>query len=492
MSKQEKNPFFREAPHIRRTKIVATLGPASSTKEAIGKLIECGVDITRLNFSHGTLPQKKELISLVRAAAAEKGKTVAILQDLQGPKLRVGEMRGGKPVVLKDRSLLTICSSPVFGTSERVYVDCPGLAEAVEEGSPILLSDGSITLKVKSVDKKEGEIVCEVIHGGELYPRKGVNLPGVKLKISSLTKKDREDLAFGVKEGVDWIALSFVREARDIEELRALVNKLYSELENPVNPLPPKLLAKIEKPEALASIAEIVAAADGIMVARGDLGVEMPLSQVPVAQKAIIREANNQGKPVITATQMLESMINAPVATRAEACDVANAVYDGSDCVMLSAETAMGQFPFEAVSFMARVLAETEAAYIEDETRKAGLGFAINGHEIEKAACELADANDTAALVVFSRSGNTVRHCASFRPATPILALCENAETARQLVMHRGLTPVVVTEEASLLKTARTALANFANARDGKKFVLLAERSQIPWVAVCDKEEARS
>ena len=308
MSKQEKNPFFREAPHIRRTKIVATLGPASSTKEAIGKLIECGVDITRLNFSHGTLPQKKELISLVRAAAAEKGKTVAILQDLQGPKLRVGEMRGGKPVVLKDRSLLTICSSPVFGTSERVYVDCPGLAEAVEEGSPILLSDGSITLKVKSVDKKEGEIVCEVIHGGELYPRKGVNLPGVKLKISSLTKKDREDLAFGVKEGVDWIALSFVREARDIEELRALVNKLYSELENPVNPLPPKLLAKIEKPEALASIAEIVATADGIMVARGDLGVEMPLSQVPVAQKAIIREANNQGKPVITATQMLESI----------------------------------------------------------------------------------------------------------------------------------------------------------------------------------------
>ncbi|MBR6463367.1 pyruvate kinase, partial [bacterium] len=377
--------FFREAPKVRRTKIVCTMGPAVSGKEKVKELIECGMDVARLNFSHGTHKQKDEIIEDVRAAAKEAGKTVAILQDLQGPKLRVGEMRGGKPVVLEDNSTLVICSEPIFGTAERVFVDYPKLAEEVEVGSPILLADGSITLKVLAADKASGEITCKVIHGGELYPRKGVNLPGVKLSISSLTKKDREDLAYGVKSGVDWIALSFVRSAADIEELRSLVDEIYASLDSPVNSQKPKLLAKIEKPEALSCLAEIVAASDGIMVARGDLGVEMPLSLVPVAQKAIIAEANKAGKPVITATQMLESMINAPVATRAEACDVANAVFDGSDAVMLSAETAMGQYPKEAVSFMARVLAETEASPIYKNNL-----YDI-ADEMAQAACSLSD-----------------------------------------------------------------------------------------------------
>ena len=255
--------FFREAPKIRRTKIVCTMGPAVSGKEKVKELILCGMDVARLNFSHGNHKQKDEIIEDVRTAAREVGKTVAILQDLQGPKLRVGEMRGGQPVLLKDHATLTICSEPVFGTAERVYVDYPKLAEEVEVGSPILLADGSITLKVLSADKNSGEITCVVIHGGELYPRKGVNLPGVKLSISSLTKKDREDLAYGVAKGVDWIALSFVRSAADIEELRALVDEIYASLDSPVNSQKPKLLAKLEKPEALSCLSEIVAASDG-------------------------------------------------------------------------------------------------------------------------------------------------------------------------------------------------------------------------------------
>ena len=477
--------FFREAPKVRRTKIVCTMGPAVSGKEKVKELIECGMDVARLNFSHGTHKQKDEIIEDVRAAAKEAGKTVAILQDLQGPKLRVGEMRGGKPVVLEDNSTLVICSEPIFGTAERVFVDYPKLAEEVEVGSPILLADGSITLKVLAADKASGEITCKVIHGGELYPRKGVNLPGVKLSISSLTKKDREDLAYGVKSGVDWIALSFVRSAADIEELRSLVDEIYASLDSPVNSQKPKLLAKIEKPEALSCLAEIVAASDGIMVARGDLGVEMPLSLVPVAQKAIIAEANKAGKPVITATQMLESMINAPVATRAEACDVANAVFDGSDAVMLSAETAMGQYPKEAVSFMARVLAETEASPIYKNNL-----YDI-ADEMAQAACSLSDWEKTDALVVYTETGETARHCSACRPKTPIFALCGNEDVARQLVLCRGVNPQVAESgpQEVLVRISREILRNSGIVEENARFVLLARIGVTPFVALCDLKE---
>ena len=479
--------FFREAPKIRRTKIVCTMGPAVSGKEKVKELIECGMDVARLNFSHGTHKQKDEIIEDVRSAAKEAGKTVAILQDLQGPKLRVGEMRGGKPVVLEDNATLVICSEPIFGTAERVFVDYPKLAEEVEVGSPILLADGSITLKVLAADKSSGEITCKVIHGGELYPRKGVNLPGVKLSISSLTKKDREDLAYGVKSGVDWIALSFVRSAADIEELRALVDEIYASLDSPVNSQKPKLLAKIEKPEALSCLAEIVAASDGIMVARGDLGVEMPLSLVPVAQKAIIAEANKAGKPVITATQMLESMINAPVATRAEACDVANAVFDGSDAVMLSAETAMGQYPKEAVSFMARVLAETEASPIYKNNL-----YDI-ADEMAQAACSLSDWEKTDALVVYTETGETARHCSACRPKTPIFALCGNEDVARQLVLCRGVNPQVAESgpQEVLVRISREVLRNSGIVEENARFVLLARIGITPFVALCDLKEKK-
>lgn len=477
--------FFREAPKVRRTKIVCTMGPAVSGKEKVKELIECGMDVARLNFSHGTHKQKDEIIEDVRAAAKEAGKTVAILQDLQGPKLRVGEMRGGKPVVLEDNATLVICSEPIFGTAERVFVDYPKLAEEVEVGSPILLADGSITLKVLAADKASGEITCKVIHGGELYPRKGVNLPGVKLSISSLTKKDREDLAYGVKSGVDWIALSFVRSAADIEELRSLVDEIYASLDSPVNSQKPKLLAKIEKPEALSCLSEIVAASDGIMVARGDLGVEMPLSLVPVAQKAIIAEANKAGKPVITATQMLESMINAPVATRAEACDVANAVFDGSDAVMLSAETAMGQYPKEAVSFMARVLAETEASPIYKNNL-----YDI-ADEMAQAACSLSDWEKTDALVVYTETGETARHCSACRPRTPIFALCGNEDVARQLVLCRGVNPQVAESgpQEVMVRISREVLKNSGIVEENARFVLLARIGVTPFVALCDLKE---
>ena len=479
--------FFREAPKVRRTKIVCTMGPAVSGKEKVRELIECGMDVARLNFSHGTHQQKDEIIADVRTAAKEAGKTVAILQDLQGPKLRVGEMRGGKPIQLKDHAKLTICNEPVFGTAERVYVDYPKLAEEVEVGEPILLADGSITLKVVSTDKENGEIVCEVIHGGELYPRKGVNLPGVKLSISSLTKKDREDLAYGVAKGVDWIALSFVRSAADIKELRTLVDELYAKLENPVNSQKPKLLAKIEKPEALSCLADIVEASDGIMVARGDLGVEMPLSLVPVAQKAIIAEANKAGKPVITATQMLESMINAPIATRAEACDVANAVFDGSDAVMLSAETAMGQYPKEAVSFMARVLAETEASPIYKDNL-----YDI-ADEMAQAACSLSDWEKTDALVVYTETGETARHCSACRPKTPIFALCGSEDVARQLVLCRGVIPQVAESgpQEVLVRISREVLKASGIANEDARFVLLARIGVTPFVALCDLTEKK-
>ena len=479
--------FFREAPKVRRTKIVCTMGPAVSGKEKVKELIECGMDVARLNFSHGTHKQKDEIIEDVRAAAKEAGKTVAILQDLQGPKLRVGEMRGGKPVVLEDNATLVICSEPIFGTAERVFVDYPKLAEEVEVGSPILLADGSITLKVLAADKSKGEITCKVIHGGELYPRKGVNLPGVKLSISSLTKKDREDLAYGVKSGVDWIALSFVRSAADIEELRSLVDEIYASLDSPMNSQKPKLLAKIEKPEALSCLSEIVAASDGIMVARGDLGVEMPLSLVPVAQKAIIAEANKAGKPVITATQMLESMINAPVATRAEACDVANAVFDGSDAVMLSAETAMGQYPKEAVSFMARVLAETEASPIYKNNL-----YDI-ADEMAQAACSLSDWEKTDALVVYTETGETARHCSACRPRTPIFALCGNEDVARQLVLCRGVNPQVAESgpQEVLVRISREILRNSGIVEENARFVLLARIGVTPFVALCDLKEKK-
>lgn len=486
-SKETFGDFFREAPKVRRTKIVCTMGPAVSGKEKVKELILCGMDVARLNFSHGTHKQKDEIIEDVRAAAKEAGKTVAILQDLQGPKLRVGEMRGGKPVVLEDHAKLIICSEPIFGTAERVFVDYPKLAEEVEVGSPILLADGSITLKVLSADKNSGEITCEVIHGGELYPRKGVNLPGVKLSISSLTKKDREDLAYGVAKGVDWIALSFVRSAADIEELRALVDEIYASLDSPVNSQKPKLLAKIEKPEALSCLSEIVAASDGIMVARGDLGVEMPLSLVPVAQKAIIAEANKAGKPVITATQMLESMINAPVATRAEACDVANAVFDGSDAVMLSAETAMGQYPKEAVSFMARVLAETEASPIYKDNL-----YDISD-EMAQAACSLSDWEKTGALVVYTETGETARHCSACRPRTPIFALCADEDVARQLVLCRGVIPQVAESgpQEVLVRISREVLKNSGIVEENARFVLLARIGVTPFVALCDLKEKK-
>ena len=463
------------------------MGPAVSGKEKVKELILCGMDVARLNFSHGTHKQKDEIIEDVRAAAKEAGKTVAILQDLQGPKLRVGEMRGGKPVVLEDHAKLIICSEPIFGTAERVFVDYPKLAEEVEVGSPILLADGSITLKVLSADKNSGEITCEVIHGGELYPRKGVNLPGVKLSISSLTKKDREDLAYGVAKGVDWIALSFVRSAADIEELRALVDEIYASLDSPVNSQKPKLLAKIEKPEALSCLSEIVAASDGIMVARGDLGVEMPLSLVPVAQKAIIAEANKAGKPVITATQMLESMINAPVATRAEACDVANAVFDGSDAVMLSAETAMGQYPKEAVSFMARVLSETEASPIYKDNL-----YDISD-EMAQAACSLSDWEKTGALVVYTETGETARHCSACRPRTPIFALCADEDVARQLVLCRGVIPQVAESgpQEVLVRISREVLKNSGIVEENARFVLLARIGITPFVALCDLKEKK-
>jgi len=400
------NNFFRETPKHRRVTLICTIGPATSSQEMIDQLVECGMDVARLNFSHGSHKQKADIITRIRSAEKRAGRPIAILQDLQGPKLRVGELRGGKPVELKTGMSVTISTAPCFGTAERLYVDYPHLSKETKRGDAILLSDGTITLRVAHTHPAANEIECDIIHGGLLYPRKGVNLPGVKLSIPSLTDKDKDDLVFGIEHGVDWVALSFVREADDIESLRKRITELRMRLGHTTNSVPPKIIAKIEKPEAVFAIASILEAADGIMVARGDLGVEMKQAIVPVIQKEIISLANTKGKPVITATQMLESMVHAPIPTRAEASDVANAVFDGSDAIMLSAETAAGEFPLEAVQYLDRIARETETSPLFSP-RRPSPSRSIS-ESIAASACEMAGNIRAACIVVFTHTGASV------------------------------------------------------------------------------------
>ena len=334
----------------RRAKIVCTIGPACSTEAMLRELMRTGMDVARLNFSHGTHEEHARIIERLRRAAVKESRTICILQDLQGPKIRTGRLSDRRPVVLKPGSRVTITPRNVLGTSTLIPTSFKGLAQEVEPGARILLSDGLIELVVKSIDGDD--IECEVVNGGMLGEHQGINLPGTALSVPSLTEKDRKDLEFGLKHDVDMVAISFVRTADDVRETKRLIGVRRDDI---------PVIAKLEKPQAIEHLEEILEVADGVMVARGDLGVEVPPEQVPVMQKHIIRRAAEWRKPVITATQMLESMIENPRPTRAEASDVANAVFDGSDAVMLSAETASGKYPREAVAMMSRIIAEAEA-----------------------------------------------------------------------------------------------------------------------------------
>src|SRR3989344_9326302 len=333
----------------KKTKIVCTIGPATETMERLGELVESGMNVLRLNFSHGDFAEHQKRVDNIREIMKKTGRPIAILQDLCGPKIRIGTFKDDATIVLKAGQTFTLTTDVFEGTSEKVSVNYPLLAKEVKVGGAILIQDGRKRLEV--VEIKGNDIICKVIVGGELKGKKGMNVPGANLSISALTDKDKKDVEFGIANAVDFVALSFVRRPSDITDLRAILDKAGSRAQ---------IIAKIETPEALECIDEIIMAADGLMIARGDLAIEIPAEEVPLAQKILIHKCNSVGKPVITATQMLESMIKSPVPTRAEVSDIANAIIDGTDAIMLSEETTLGDYPVEAVKMMTKVAARVE------------------------------------------------------------------------------------------------------------------------------------
>jgi len=420
----------------RKTKIVCTIGPASRDYEKIEALINAGMNVARLNFSHGNQDEHAENIARIREISDRLGQPVAILQDLAGPKIRIGNFSGER-VKLEPGADFTLTSCDVPGNSEEVSVNYRELPAEVSEGDTLLLADGSVELKVKHVDPAAGKILCRVVIGGELSSHKGINLPSGSISVPIMSEKDENDLAFGIAQGVDYVALSFVRNDRDVEVARFLMKKLGGDI---------PLIAKIEKHEAINNIDAIIALVDGIMVARGDLGVEIPLFQVPQVQKMVIQKAADARIPVITATQMLRSMVENPRPTRAEVSDVANAVLDGTDAVMLSEETAIGQYPVKAVEMMARIAADTDAVFPtrpwrERLHRKETL---TSTQAVAHAACQLAKDVNAAALVTSTQSGSTARLVSKYRPSKPILAPTPVTGTYRRMALYWGVQPVMI------------------------------------------------
>ncbi|HEX9049652.1 MAG TPA: pyruvate kinase [Anaeromyxobacter sp.] len=424
---------------MRRAKIVATLGPASSDPSTLEKLLALGVDVARLNFSHGLHEDHARALDRLRAASRHLGKAVAVLQDLQGPKIRTGPLAAGKQgVVLEPGAELVITTEGELpGDAHLVSTTYPHLAEDVRPGDRLLVDDGLLELRVLATDGVRAR--CEVIEGGVLGEHKGINLPGVALRADALTEKDRADLAFGISHGVDYVALSFVRSPADVEACRA-------EMERAGRVVP--VVAKIEKPEALERLDAILAAADGIMVARGDLGVEILPERVPLLQKEMCRKANALGKPVIIATQMLNSMIDHPRPTRAEASDVANAIWDGADAVMLSGETASGKHPLLAVQMMDRIVREAESGLPPRVSGFARVAMREGGapanQVIAGAACEAATVSGAVAICCFTLRGETARLLAEFRPHVPIVAFSPDQAIRRRLALYWGVVPKVM------------------------------------------------
>jgi pyruvate kinase len=462
----------------RRAKIVATIGPASKDREMLRKLIAAGMDVARLNFSHGTHEDHQSVYEHLRALSEELDKPITILLDLQGPKIRIGEIEGGKVELVKGQQLtLTTEKSP--GNKQVVSVDYPGLLDRLDIGSHILLDDGNLELEVvaKNAGKTDHQVETRVLVGGTLKSHKGVNLPGVELDIPALTQKDIDDLSFGLELGVDAVAVSFVRRAEDINQVREIIYQLTSR-QRPQEWSSPLLIAKLERPAALDNLEAIIAAADGVMVARGDLGVEMPPEAVPIAQKRIIELANLKAKIVITATQMLESMINQPRPTRAEASDVANAIFDGTDAVMLSGETAVGRYPLEAITVMSNIVLRAEE-HITRWGRWAGLPEAgvcdDDTYFMTKAAIALAQDRNVTALAAFTESGRTARMLSKGRAIVPILACTPNEDTYRRMNLYWGVKPIRVPRVASIdemLQAVEPALLNAYPLKPGQQVVL--------------------
>ncbi len=430
---------------LRRTKIVATIGPATSSPEVLRALIQAGATTLRLNFSHGTHEDHQRSIRLIRQTAFELNQPVGILQDLQGPKIRLGRFETG-PISLKKGDRFTLTSNPVPGTEKISSVTYEPLADEVPEGATILLDDGKVEMIVEKVDKTTRELHCRVVVGGTLSNNKGVNFPGVYLSIKALTDKDRKDLVFGLDQNVDWVALSFVRNPQDILEIKELIASAGKQ--TPV-------IAKIEKHEAIEQMEAILSLCDGAMVARGDLGVELPAEDVPILQKRLITTANRLGIPIITATQMLDSMVNNPRPTRAEISDVANAIIDGTDAVMLSNETAVGSYPVEAVETMARIAVRIEKENLFRQVKDSRKSIP---NAISHAVGQIAEQLHAAAIMPLTKSGATARNVSKFRPQTPILAITPHVDVARQLQLVWGVKPLLVLDLPSTGQTSQAAI----------------------------------
>jgi len=418
---------------LRRAKIICTIGPACNTEAAMRDLLRLGMDIARLNFSHGTHQDHAHNIQRLRRAAEHEGRTLCILQDLQGPKIRTGPLDRHEPVLLKSGSVVTITPQDVPGSATRISTTFPNLARELTPGARILLSDGLIELRVRGI--RGNDVLCDVLNGGMLGEHKGINLPGIALSIPALTEKDRKDLEFGLRHGVDTVALSFVRTAADVSMVKQIIATHHSDV---------PVIAKLEKPQAVDHLEEILEAADGVMVARGDLGVEMAPEKVPVIQKHVIRRAAAWRKPVITATQMLESMIENPRPTRAEASDVANAIFDGTDAVMLSAETASGSYPRESVSIMSRIVVEAEsnmAEFVQFRRRREHRGLSV-AETICESIAHSAEDLPMGAIAVFTETGNTARMISKYRPKAAIYAFAHMEPVVRRMNLYWGVHPV--------------------------------------------------
>jgi pyruvate kinase len=432
----------------RRAKIICTVGPACNSEAMLRDLMRLGMDVARLNFSHGTHKEHALHIERLRRAAEQENRTICILQDLQGPKIRTGRLKDGTPVALKPGSHVTITPRDIEGTATLISTTFQRLAKEVKPGARILLTDGLIELRVIRIHGEDVE--CEVINGGQLGQHQGINLPGIALSIPALTDKDRADLEFGLNHGVDMLAISFVRSAADVREVKEIIASHGADL---------PVIAKLEKPQALERLEEIFEAADGIMVARGDLGVEMPPEKVPVIQKYVIRRSAEWRKPVITATQMLESMIENPRPTRAEASDVANAIFDGSDAVMLSAETANGLYPREAVAMMARIVVEAEGNTGDfTQLRRRRDRHSIT---VAEAICEsvshAAEDLPMGAIAVFTETGNTARMISKYRPKAAIFAFSQVLPVCNRMNLFWGVRPVHTAQARSAEDMVTTA-----------------------------------
>ncbi|MCA2004266.1 MAG: pyruvate kinase [Ignavibacterium sp.] len=467
--------------HIAKTKILATIGPATSSVEQIKNLIYAGIDGVRLNFSHGDYNFFEQVYQNIYLACVEEKTPLAVLIDLQGPKIRIGELTEPQ-IILNENDQIEITTEDIPGTKQKISTTYKYLPRDAEIGDLILIDDGLIRLKI--IAKNEKSVICTVLNGGSLKPRKGMNLPGMKLSTPSITEKDYENIEFALKHRVDFIALSFVRSAEDVIELKNWL--LMKGKEIPV-------IAKIEKKEAVESIDEILKIADGIMIARGDLGVELPPQEVPVLQKSIIRKCNCAGKMVITATQMLESMINSPIPTRAEASDVANAVWDGTDVVMLSGETSVGKFPVRTVQIMNDILKNAE----EHSSIKKDMEFLIPESLQEKlfdsvgrAVVAISRQTNAQAIVVFTEKGRTARLISKYRPNAKIIAVSNNFDTMNNLSLHWGVIPIFsekIDKEHIAIEEAKTSILNSGLAKSGDLLIFTAgapysEKSRTNWI----------